>query len=214
MTKQDLLKTIAETAYNVGFGAKKHFATFDIVSKVPGIIGFASVSVGVFALFLEFLSTRLLSAAFIVLGIAGMCIAHYDEKKQSYAQSGKELTGLFNRLKGLYFRVKAHEDDDVSRFEGELSEIEREASSLGISEQIMFSDWYAHYKFFWQHQIDWIEEELKFRLFRDKIPLSVWIWLIGIVLVGVFARCGCLDLNQEHQERMEKNIEHQCSADR
>ena len=31
MDKDDLLKHIAETGYNVGFGAKLHFATYDIV---------------------------------------------------------------------------------------------------------------------------------------------------------------------------------------
>jgi hypothetical protein len=41
-----------------------------------------------------------------------------------------------------------------------------------LDKQILFSDWYAHYKFFWQHQIGWIEEQKQFRLWRDKIPLS------------------------------------------
>ena len=35
MDKNTLLKMIAETGYNVGFGAKKHFATYDIVEKAP-----------------------------------------------------------------------------------------------------------------------------------------------------------------------------------
>ena len=74
MTKQDLLKNIADTAYNVGFGAKKHFATYDITAKVPGFIGFVSTAVGVFGLVFDLLSTKTLSAAFIVLGIMGICI--------------------------------------------------------------------------------------------------------------------------------------------
>ena len=44
MNRAALLKVIATTGYNVGFGAKKHFATFDMVEKLPGWIGLASVS--------------------------------------------------------------------------------------------------------------------------------------------------------------------------
>ena len=42
MNKAELLKCIAETGYNVGFGAKKHFATYDLLEKMPGWIGFIS----------------------------------------------------------------------------------------------------------------------------------------------------------------------------
>ncbi len=40
MSQVALLKNIAETGYNVGFGGRKHWATYDIVEKVPGFIGF------------------------------------------------------------------------------------------------------------------------------------------------------------------------------
>ena len=50
MNKSNLLMSIAETGYNVGFGAKKHFATYDIVQKAPGWIAFVSFVVGVSAL--------------------------------------------------------------------------------------------------------------------------------------------------------------------
>ena len=171
MNKDDLLRSIAETGYNVGFGAKKHFATYDIVAKVPGIIGFASTAVGIFALFLDFLSTKHLSAAFIVFGVAGLCISHYDHKKQSYADAGSELTELFNRLKALYFNVNGSDAHDLNEFENELANIEHDYNAKSISEQILFSDWYAHYKFFWQHQIGWIEEQKHFRFTKSRLVL-------------------------------------------
>ena len=182
MNRDDLLRSIAETGYNVGFGAKKHFATYDIVAKVPSIIGFASIAVGIFALFLDFLSTKFLSAAFIVFGVAGMSISHYDHKKQQYADAGVQLTQLFNRLKALYFNVKASDGDDLSQFENELAEIERDYGSKCISQQILFSDWYAHYKFFWQHQIEWIDEQKHFRFFRDRVPLSL---MVATMVLGI-----------------------------
>lgn len=184
MNKDDLLKYIAEIGYNVGFGAKKHFATYDIVAKIPGIIGLASMAIGIFALFVNFLSTKHLSAAFIVFGIIGLCIRHYDHKKQSYEKAGIELTKLFNQLKTLYFKVKATDAADLNQFEIELEHIKQDYFANCISEQILFSDWYAHYKFFWQQQIGWIEEQKKFRFFRDKIPLSL---MITIVIVSALA---------------------------
>src|SRR5258706_4190085 len=107
MTKQDLLKDIADTAYNVGFGAKKHFATYDMTTKMPGLIAFISTGFGVFGLVFDILTTKALSATFIVLGIMGICITLYDHKKEKYADAGTKLTNLFNRLKALYFNVKA-----------------------------------------------------------------------------------------------------------
>lgn len=191
MNREDLLKSIAETGYNVGFGAKKHFATYDIVAKVPGIIGFASTAVGIFALFLDFLSTKFLSAAFIVFGVAGMSMSHYDHKKEEYATAGGDLTQLFNRLRTLYFNVKAADGSDLSEFEKTLAEIQEQFGAQCISKQILFSDWYAHYKFFWQHQIEWIDEQKKFRLFRDKIPLSFTVAVIALAVVAVFVLVLC-----------------------
>ena len=120
MNKPDLLKHIADTAYNVGFGAKKHFATYDMTAKIPGLIGFVSTGVGVFGLVFDSLSTKSLSATFIVLGIMGICITIYDHKKEKYAEAGNKLTQIFNRLKSLYFDVKAAQDTDLLKFEKEL----------------------------------------------------------------------------------------------
>ena len=172
MTKQDLLKRIADTGYNVGFGAKKHFATYDITAKVPGFIGFVSTAVGVFGLVFDLLSTKTLSAAFIVLGIMGISITLYDQKKEKYAEAGTKLTQIFNRLKALYFNVKAAQEIDLAKFEQELESIEVDYGKIGISDQMLFSGWLAHYKFFWEHQIDWIDEQKHFKFFRDKLPLS------------------------------------------
>jgi hypothetical protein len=194
MTKQDLLKRITDTAYNVGFGAKKHFATYDIIAKVPGSIGFVSTAVGVFGLVYDSLSTKSLSAAFIVLGIMGICITIYDRKKEKYAEAGNKLTQIFNRLKSLYFNVKAAQETDLLKFEQELDSIESEYSKIGISDQMLFSGWLAHYKFFWEHQIDWIDEQKHFRLFRDKLPLSftasIAALIIAIIVIGLWHKCG------------------------
>lgn len=194
MRKEDLLKQIADTAYNVGFGAKKHFATYDIVEKAPGWIGFISMAVGVFALFVEALATKHMSAILIVLGISGLLVSLYDETKQTYEQRGVLLTKLFNELKSVYFSVKSSDGSDFIEETEKLLEIESRYYSNCISKQILFSDWYAHYKFFWQHQIDWVNEQKQFKFWRDKIPLSFVVTILLVLLALVVG--GCLKMNQ------------------
>ncbi len=68
----------------------------------------------------------------------------------------------------------------------EYYKIETEYYAVSISEQILLSDWYAHYKFFAQQQIDWIEKYRPFR-FTDKVPLSLRILVPAIMLAGLGA---------------------------
>ncbi len=172
MDRASLLIKIADTAYNVGFGAKKHFATYDIVEKAPGWIGFLSLAIGVFALFIDILATKHISAFLIVLGISTLLINAYSDTKQKYEETGRRLTVLFNKLKSLYLSVKASNKTDHDDEINELNRIEEEFFANSMSKQILFSDWYAHYKFFWQHQIDWVDEQKHFKFLRDKLPLS------------------------------------------
>lgn len=184
MNKQDLLKSIADTAYNVGFGAKKHFATYDMVEKIPGFIGFISMSVGIFALYIDMLSTKTVSACLAVFGVIGMYVTVYNAEKKQYEEKGILLTQLFNELKALYLHVKASDGSNLTQDKEKLQNIEDRYYANTITKQIMFSDWYAHIKFFWQHQIDWIDEQKHFKLWRDKIPFSAYV-AFGIIIITV-----------------------------
>ncbi|WP_265452932.1 SLATT domain-containing protein [Aeromonas salmonicida] len=184
MKKSDLLKSIAEKGYDIGFGAKKHFATYDIIEKTPGLISFISMAVGVYALCVDSLSTKIVSATFIVLGIVGLYISMNIHKKSDYEKAGSALTRYFNEIKSLYIEVKGLEDEvNLDEYNQRLKVIEEKFYSESITKQIMFSNWYAHYKFFWEHQINWIDEQLHFKLFRDKIPLSLSITFITLLIV-------------------------------
>ena len=81
MKRDDLLKCIADTGYNVGFGAKKHFATYDLVEKSPGWISFLSIAFGIYSLAFKELSTSFLSASFTILGVVSLYVSMYDAKK-------------------------------------------------------------------------------------------------------------------------------------
>jgi hypothetical protein len=172
MTKDDLLKNIAQTGYNIGFGAKKHFSTYDMVNKIPGFINFFSLAFGVYALVFDQLSTKVIS--------------YYDTMKEAYEKVGVKLTRLYNDVGRLYYKVKTAPDEDLQECIRELMEIESQYFENSISKQIMFSDWYAHYKFFWQHQIEWVNEQKHFSLLRDKVPLSFSFTVIAVAIAVIF----------------------------
>lgn len=193
MKKDQLLKSIAETGYNVGFGGRKHWATYDIVDKIPGFIGFLSAAFGIFALVYDKLASKYVSAAIIVFGLIAVYITFYEPSKALYAETANKLTVLYNRLRDLYRSVQSHAGDDVKHFADQLHEIEREYYAITMNKQILFSDWYAHYKFFWQYQIDWVDEQKKFKFFRDKLPLSFMLCVsIVLTIIAIFSVRFCM----------------------
>jgi len=140
---------------------------------------------GLRTLIIQSLKIEILSATFITLGIIGLYVSFYDTKKEMYSAKGKDLTVLFNALKRLYWNVNASEvpsREDLA----ELERIETQFTEISESHQILFSNWYAHYKFFWEQQIGWIDQELDFGLFRDKIPLSLTLPLFVMAISGLF----------------------------
>ena len=186
MNRSDFLKCIAETGYNVGFGAKKHFATYDLVEKSPGWISFISIAFGIYSLAFKELSTSFLSASFTVLGVVGLYVSMYDAKKSDYEKAGVELTKIYNQLRALYYSVQSKSDsDDLTNLISEYPQLESQYYSVGLSKQILFSDWYAHYKFFWQHQIEWVDEQKNFSFFRDKVPLSFYMFLVVLIVMAI-----------------------------
>lgn len=181
VSQQELLKQIAESGYNVGYGAKKHFATAEFVDKLPGWIGFFSLAVGVLALVYPVLSEKVPSAMLIIFSVASLYMGFYD--KDVYMKAGEELTQSFQALRSLYSTVKSMPPtSDFSVCETEYGRIRSAANGVGISRQIFLSDTAAHYKFFWQQQIAWIEEQITFRFWRDKIPLTTLV-ICGIMVV-------------------------------
>lgn len=188
MNQDALLRLIAETGYNVGYAAKKHLATYDIVEKIPGWIGLVSIAAGIYALIVPALEQKPVAAAFIVIGIAALFINFYLADKDKYAKAGGELTAKFHELRMLYQTVKSQPTNaNLDAFVAEHNKIQSDVLVIGVAKQIFLSDWYAHYKFFWQAQTDWIDEQLHFRFFRDKVPLSL---TVTVVAVGLTFACS------------------------
>lgn len=186
MKKNDLLRLIAESGYNIGFGAKLHFSTLDIVEKAPGWINVIAFIIGVYALIFPALAAAGISATLVIASALTIYVTFYNSDKQKYDEAGVSLTRSYNQLRDLYAEVKAQPDDaDVTAFAQRRSEIVDAAAGLSVSKQIFLAHWYAHVKFFWQHQIGWIDNELQFKLLRDKVPFSAWATLVVLLGLGI-----------------------------
>lgn len=190
MDKNELLKHIAETAYNVGYTAKLHFASHDMIEKIPGVVSFLSMAFGIYALAFEQLTIKLVSSTLLVFGIIGLYVSLNEHNKNNYYDKGKILTGIFDDLKHLILKVK-RQDSELHDISAELKELESKFNDNCVSHQIMFASWFAHYKFFWEQQTKWIEDHRSFNFFRDKIPLTFWLLLITGILIFLLS---CFDI--------------------
>lgn len=187
MDRNEALQLVATHGYNVGYGGKKHFATYDIIEKVPGAISFASIAFGILSL--KYFSSELeghVSVFLTVFGVVSLYISFYLNQKDEYQRVGSRITGIYAELQTIYLRLKSNSsniDEELSK----ASLLMNEFYEISISKQIFLSDWYAHYKFFIQTQIDWIDEQKQFKLFRDKIPRSFqFVVLMSLVLVTYY----------------------------
>lgn len=198
MKKKRVLQIIAQQGYNIGLGAKKHFSTYDIVEKVNGWINFISISLGILGLVFDFLSTNFFSSVILIMGIMALYVSHYDTDKEEYNKIGKLLTEHFYNLQILYLKIKDDatykEDDEYpnEKYETELNNIIKSFSENSISKQIAFSNWYAHYKFFFEcsNNSMWVVDELKLRFWKDKIPaifrLIIFVMIIIVLVLPVY----------------------------
>ena len=182
LDKDSFLKQLANYGYIVGFGAKKNFATYDIVSKVPSGISLIGLFIGVGQLaFPNYNYSTELSTVLIIASIIGLTINSYNAEKEIYNQTGQELTVLFNQLQALYFIVKNSSEQTFTTEVQQMNNMLNKYYETSNSHQIFGADWLAHYKFFWQMEKGWIEEQRPFSFWRDMIPLSFMIFLLLVI---------------------------------
>ncbi|MDY0993250.1 SLATT domain-containing protein [Pantoea agglomerans] len=181
MKKNDLLAHIASAGYNVGFGAKKTFATFDIVSKIPGWIGIISLAVSILGLYMEEMSSKHIAAVFIILSIGSLYINFYDGDKSKYEEAGKKQTAIFRKIERLYYDAKSDDEPDSVKYIEQLNILMKEFDETTITKQICGSNWYAHYKFFSEMEKRWIEEQLSLTFWKDKFPNTLKLFIFIII---------------------------------
>lgn len=193
MEINSLKKHIAETGYNVGYSAKLHFSSYEMIEKLPGLISFVSMAFGIYALSFSQLSTKFMSCTLLVLGLIGLYITMKNGDKVDYEGKGVKLTDLFNELKHLMFEAE-QQPDETDTIKSKLQDIEGRYNQSCASHHIMFASWFAHYKFFWEQQIGWIEKYRSFSFFRDKLPLTLWMTLLVIISIMLFNYTNLLNL--------------------
>ncbi|WP_245909224.1 SLATT domain-containing protein [Psychrobacillus insolitus] len=188
MDKDALLKQLADYGYRIGFGAKKHFATYDIVSKVPSGISLIGLFIGVGQLaYPNYNYSTMISTILILASIIGLTMNSYNAEKEIYSQIGQELTQLFNEVQALYFKVRNSSEQTFTTEVQQLNEILTKYYQISRSQQIFGADWFAHYKFFWQMEKKWIEEQRPFSFLRDMIPLSLVFFLVLVIPLVFFS---------------------------
>lgn len=195
MKKEVFLTSLAEHGYNVMFGAKKHFATYDIVEKVPSGIALVTLLIGIWQLYApSFDYSKDVSLVIILVSVVALQINQYSTQKEDYKEVGEKLIGIHNELKDMYYQTKSSTETNVTKEEQEkLKRLLNYYSHISITKQIAFSDWYAHYKFFYQTQHEWIDEQKRFT-WEDKFPMSFRIWTaIVIITILVLVINFCIE---------------------
>ena len=189
MKKDFFLKQIAENGYNVIYGAKKHFSTYDTVVKMPGRIAFVTLTIGIWQIYKpSFLYNTEMSLLLIIASIIALTISQYNSEKERYREIGNRLIQIHNELRNLYYQVKSTDKTDFNDESIEsirMNELLEEFYEISISKQIFLSDWIAHYKLFFQSQYEWIDEQKNFN-WKDKLPLSFRIVIIIFVAFIIF----------------------------
>lgn len=188
--KKDLLKQIAEKGYTISYAANLNFSTYEIVKKTPGRIAFLTIVAGILGLGWPELTARWLSAVVLIYGVANVYIRKFTTDIDSYKNRGVDNINQLNKLKNLYLRVKVMDENaDFSHVLAEYEAIEMEFNDGSEPDQIIFSNWYAHFKLFCEKDVNWMDEQLHFGLWRDKIPETAKVFIYIAILVFLIYYC-------------------------
>ena len=193
LSKERLLNSIASSAYNIGYGADKHFATHNIYSFVPNIVSLAALSVSIYQVtslasgIPTDWNTRL-SYIMIVIALIGFYVGLTGKNVEAYSQAGEDLTAEFNSLRRMYDNVLCATEVNIGERNLELEEIVNRAKEVAITRHPLFlSDWFAHVLFFGTRQSDWVSNELNLTFWKDMVPCTFKIVSAFIIfLVAVF----------------------------
>lgn len=194
MSKDALLKSIANKAYNIGFGAQKHFASYHFYSQLPRLLSIATILVGIFQLINVYKSISattqdIISAFVIIIGVIALVLDAGSKDKTKYNEVGKKLTKHYNDLHFMYNKIKSSSDtEDFSSYESKIEEIENDFQAISLSDQVSMTHIYTNLVFFFAGpQIDWLDEQLHFKA-KDKFPfLHPEAFLLYIIVTALLA---------------------------
>jgi hypothetical protein len=174
---------LAREYYNIIFGAKLNLSSFDTCSKLPGVISFFSMVIGIFGLAYDDFNSKLMACIILIAGIIGLLLKPYSQNKEQYEAAGISLTTLSKKVESLFFQIGTEQptDSDYTKF----SLLQEEHQLITQPIQLVFSSWLAHYKVFSEQNSDWFCKQLNLTFWSDKIPLTLRLALL-ITLIGIF----------------------------
>lgn len=196
MNKESLLKQIADKGFTVSFAANLNLATYDIVTGWPPKVTFISLAISIIGLVWPEISTYWITVPILLMSIACIYTERYSECINRYGDRGRENTHHWNELKELYLRVKnSDEGSDFSEELKQLKNISDEFNKSSEYDQIMFANWFAHYKLFCEKDYHWMDEQLHFSFWKDKLPSSFKAFISIVLLFAIVlfcVKCQCI----------------------
>ena len=194
MRCEQLLNSIAQSGYNIGFGAKKHFVTYDIYRVIPKLTSFAVLAIGILQLTSVYKRlctgdvSDVVSASLVIIGLLAFTVDITSKNSERFNEAGKILIGKFNRLRNMYNEASSLDDSDIDRLDKlsqELEQIEQDSQAVAISEQAIGTHILTNTLFFGSMQVGWIENELHLGI-KDKFPFfHIEAFLIYAVVLAV-----------------------------
>lgn len=191
--REGLKKRTAQIGYNLAFGTKRHFATYDIVEKTPAYFGVFSFAVGIaFLIYKNDSLATFIGASSSVIGFALLYLNDYLNEKEKYMSIGKQLNILYDKVHELYEKVQSCQEDEFPTIESDLTKINDEFQKISIHKQVFFSNESAHFKLFWESQPKWFVDELGLTFWKDKIP-AIWrlYAVIILIIIGILLLINC-----------------------
>lgn len=206
MKKNELLKLIAQTSYNVGFGAKKHFATYDLYRILPRFTSIIILIIGIVQISCLYKSSifnntnfnDILAITLIISSLLALFVDTVSANKEGINKKAKELTQFFHDLHKLYSEIKGLDSENVDdKYIQQLLEIENNAKKISDSNLAIFVNIYTHWCFFGGGmQIDWIDEQLHFKI-KDKFPfLHYEAFILYAILILLLYKIILFFMNQ------------------
>jgi TRAP-type C4-dicarboxylate transport system permease large subunit len=190
MKKDTLLKLLAEKGYVISYAANLNFATYDIVTGLPPKTTYISLAISIIGLSYQKLNINWITIPMLLLSIACLYLDKYKERIQEYKARGIKNTDQWNTLKRLYYTVKdSDENADFSEIEATFQSIENEFNNSAEADQIFCANWFAHYKLFYEKDYAWMNDQLHFSFWKDKIPKSLKALLITVLLIAAILFC-------------------------
>ena len=87
MKKEEMMRQLAERAFNVEFGACRNFATYDAITKIPDLITIGSIIIGILGLVWTDLTIADVSSIVLALSVIGLYISRFTDNIDIYKEA-------------------------------------------------------------------------------------------------------------------------------